>query len=49
MTQCVLLLPNRCCTVTAVVTSVSIGIILRNNGFGLMRFARLADQSDHFQ
>ena len=49
MTQCVLLPPSRCCTVTAVVTNVLIGIILRNNGLGLMRFARLADQSDHFQ
>ena len=49
MTQCVLLPPSRCCTVTAVVTNVLICIILRNDGVGLMRFAHLADQSDHLQ
>ena len=47
MTQCVLLPPSRCHVVAAEVSGVSMRIIMTNDGFGLMRFAHLAGQSDH--
>jgi hypothetical protein len=44
----VVLLPrSRCYVVAAEVSGVSMRIIMTNDGFGLMRFAHLAGQSDH--